>query len=219
MNTQSGPTSQIDKPAVETKEPSWIALELANEAKAREARDAAEKELMTVVLRNLPASAQPNDIVSISFALQLASVLSGEKIEVPPKAIKIPGETLERIILVLSSTGKYYYRVTAEGCHCKGFFYNKTCSHFKAGFPELSRVGPATKQAIEDYTAYLHSDYAAWATKGSAPYDFAKFTESKRDLDSIQNRLHQLTEQKKFDSKEYKNLEKVESHLCEVLGY
>ena len=39
--------------------------------------------------------------------------------------------------LVLSSTGQFYYRVTPQGCTCKGFTYRKTCRHFKAAFPEL----------------------------------------------------------------------------------
>jgi hypothetical protein len=51
--------------------------------------------------------------------------------------VKMPETPYEPIALVLSSTGQFYYRVTPQGCTCKGFAYRKTCRHFKAAFPEL----------------------------------------------------------------------------------
>lgn len=219
MEVKTGLTSQTNSTAVEP-DASLIALESVQEAKAREAREKAQAELIQTVAKHLPENAQfTTDIASVSFALKLQTVLSGEKCEIPPKIIKFPGESLERVALILSSTGKFYYRVSAQRCPCKGFHFNKKCSHFKAGFPELEKIGPATQKEIEDYTAYLHSDYAAWAVKGYPPYEFAKFIELSRDAAKVQARLHELADQKKFDCKEYRELEKVEHNLAVALGF
>jgi hypothetical protein len=49
----------------------------------------------------------------------------------------MPETPYEQIALVLSSTGQFYYRVTPQGCTCKGYLYRGKCRHFKAAFPEL----------------------------------------------------------------------------------
>lgn len=218
--TQSGPTSQKGETVAPTieKGPSWIALELLDEKKAIEARLAAEA-LEAEIRKNLPSSTPSEDVIPVWWALKLVGILTGSKCDIPPQTIRMPETEFEQIVLELSSTGKYYYRVTASHCPCKGFHYNHNCSHFKRAFPKLARIGPISQTDIEDYKFYLSNPHALFKKQHTAPYEIAKFIEMNRDVAKIQAKLAELADQKKFDSAEYKRLEKDEYRYAVALGF
>jgi hypothetical protein len=74
----------------------------------------------------------------VRFVQALVEVMTGHATTAKPDMIKMPETVYEPIALVLSSTGQFYYRVTPQGCTCKGFAYRGYCRHFKAAFPELA---------------------------------------------------------------------------------
>lgn len=82
-----------------------------------------------------PASSE--GMFEVRFVQALIEIMTGRAITAKPDMVKMPETPYEQIALVLSSTGQFYYRVTPQGCTCKGFFYSNTCRHFKAAFPEL----------------------------------------------------------------------------------
>ena len=88
----------------------------------------------------LPPAASEG-MFEVRFVQALVEVMTGRPTVAKPDMVKMPETDYEPIALVLSSTGQFYYRVTPQGCTCKGFAYRKTCRHFKAAFPELAAQG------------------------------------------------------------------------------
>lgn len=84
----------------------------------------------------LPPAASEG-MFEVRFVQALVEIMTGRATVAKPDMVKMPETPYEQIALVLSSTGQFYYRVTPQGCTCKGFVFRKTCRHFKAAFPEL----------------------------------------------------------------------------------
>ncbi len=120
--------------AIEKQEASWLVQEmLAERVKANaqaEAQNVTEK-------KPLPPSFSEG-MFEVRFVQALVEVMTGRPTTAKVDMIKMPETIYEPIALVLSSTGQFYYRVTPQGCTCKGYAYRKICRHFKAAFPELA---------------------------------------------------------------------------------
>ena len=84
----------------------------------------------------LPPAASEG-MFEVRFVQALVEIMTGRATVAKPDMVKMPETPYEQIALVLSSTGQFYYRVTPQGCTCKGFVYRGKCRHFKAAFPEL----------------------------------------------------------------------------------
>jgi hypothetical protein len=84
----------------------------------------------------LPPAASEG-MFEVRFVQALVEIMTGRATTAKPDMVKMPETPYEPIALVLSSTGQFYYRVTPQGCTCKGFAYRKICRHYKAAFPEL----------------------------------------------------------------------------------
>jgi hypothetical protein len=82
-----------------------------------------------------PASSE--GMFEVRFVQALVEIMTGRATTAKPDMVKMPETPYEPIALVLSSTGQFYYRVTPNGCTCKGYLYRGKCRHFKAAFPEL----------------------------------------------------------------------------------
>jgi hypothetical protein len=95
----------------------------------------AEAERIKAKLPLPPTSSE--GMFEVRLVQALVEVMTGRATVAKPDMVKMPETPYEQIALVLSSTGQFYYRVTPQGCTCKGFLYRKTCRHFKAAFPEL----------------------------------------------------------------------------------
>jgi hypothetical protein len=113
----------------------------------------AEKERMKQAANQMAASAQAEaqrikaklplppaaseGMFEVRLVQALVEVMTGRATTAKPDMVKMPETPYEPIALVLSSTGQFYYRVTPNGCTCKGYLYRGKCRHFKAAFPEL----------------------------------------------------------------------------------
>jgi hypothetical protein len=82
----------------------------------------------------------------------LVEILTGRPSAARPQKIMMPETIFEKIVLELSSTEQFYYRVTEQGgCTCKGWYYSKRygvgyCRHYADAFPEQA----ARNKAIID---------------------------------------------------------------------
>jgi hypothetical protein len=121
---------------------SWLVDEmLAENERMRQVADQAkanaqaEAERIKAKLPLPPAASE--GMFEVRFVQALVEIMTGRATVAKPDMVKMPETPYEQIALVLSSTGQFYYRVTPQGCTCKGFVYRKTCRHFKAAFPEL----------------------------------------------------------------------------------
>jgi len=88
----------------------------------------------------------------VRFVQALVEIMTGRATTARPDMVKMPETPYEPIALVLSSTGQFYYRVTPQGCTCKGFARRMVCRHFKAAFPELAAQrenGNASERRLE----------------------------------------------------------------------
>jgi len=121
---------------------SWLVEDmLAEQQRMKQAADQAkanaqaEAERIKAKLPLPPAASE--GMFEVRFVQALVEIMTGRATTAKPDMVKMPETPYEHIALVLSSTGQFYYRVTPQGCTCKGFFYRKTCRHFNAAFPEL----------------------------------------------------------------------------------
>ena len=130
----------------ESKPASWMAEELlAEKERIKQAADRAAADAQAEAQRikakmPLPPAASEG-MFEVRFVQALVEIMTGRATAAKPDMVKMPETDYEPIALVLSSTGQFYYRVTPQGCTCKGFTYRKTCRHFKAAFPELVAQG------------------------------------------------------------------------------
>ena len=126
----------------EAKPASWMVKDmLAEQQRMKQAGNQmaagaqAEAERIKAKMPLPPASSE--GMFEVRFVHALIEVMTGRATTAKPDMVKMPETLYEPIALVLSSTGQYYYRVTPQGCACKGFLYRGKCRHFKAAFPEL----------------------------------------------------------------------------------
>jgi hypothetical protein len=129
---------------------SWLVEDmLAEKQRIKQAADQAkasaqaEAERIKAKLPLPPASSE--GMFEVRFVQALVEIMTGRATVAKPDMVKMPETLYEPIALVLSSTGQFYYRVTPNGCTCKGFLYRKKCRHFKAAFPELAKEMEAAK--------------------------------------------------------------------------
>ena len=126
----------------EAKPASWLVEDmLAEQQRMRQVADQAKVIVQAEAQRikakmPLPPAASEG-MFEVRFVQALVEIMTGRATVAKPDMVKMPETPYEQIALVLSSTGQFYYRVTPQGCTCKGFVYRKTCRHFKAAFPEL----------------------------------------------------------------------------------
>jgi len=85
----------------------------------------------------------------------LVEILTGRPTQVRPQKIEMPETIYERIVLILSSTEQFYYRVTEQqGCTCKGWYYSMQrydvgyCRHYADAFPEQAAHNKAIIEQI-----------------------------------------------------------------------
>ncbi|MGB7570634.1 MAG: hypothetical protein WBL87_02645 [Methanothrix sp.] len=124
----------------DTRPASWMAEELlAEKERIKQAADRAEAQRIKAKMPLPPAASE--GMFEVRFVQALVEVMTGRATVAKPDMVKMPETDYETIALVLSSTGQFYYRVTPQGCTCKGFVYRKTCRHFKAVFPDLAAQG------------------------------------------------------------------------------
>jgi len=121
---------------------SWLVDEmLAEQQRMRQVADRmaagaqAEAERIKAKMPLPPAASE--GMFEVRFVQALVEIMTGRATVAKPDMVKMPETPYEQIALVLSSTGQFYYRVTPNGCTCKGYLYRGKCRHFKAAFPEL----------------------------------------------------------------------------------
>ena len=121
---------------------SWLVDEMLSEQQrmrqvADQAKTNAQAETERIKAKLPLPPAASEGMFEVRFVQALVEIMTGRATVAKPDMVKMPETPYEPIALVLSSTGQFYYRVTPQGCTCKGFFYRNTCRHFKAAFPEL----------------------------------------------------------------------------------
>jgi len=101
----------------------------------------------------------------------LVEILTGRPTQIRPQKIEMPETIFERIVLVLSSTEQFYYRVTESSCTCKGWHYSMQrygigkCRHHTLAFPEIARENA---RQIEQMKAQRTGQVARKATASSS---------------------------------------------------
>jgi hypothetical protein len=128
--------------ATKATQASWMVEDMLAEKKrlmqvADQAKASAQAEAERIKNKLPLPPAASEGMFEVRFVQALVEIMTGRATVAKPDMVKMPETPYEQIALVLSSTGQFYYRVTPQGCTCKGFFYRKTCRHFKAAFPEL----------------------------------------------------------------------------------
>jgi hypothetical protein len=126
----------------ESKREDWLVEEmLFEQQRMKQAADQmaanAQAEAQRIKAKMPLPPAASEGMFEVRFVQALVEVMTGRATVAKPDMVKMPETPYEPIALVLSSTGQFYYRVTPQGCTCKGFAYRKICRHFKAAFPEL----------------------------------------------------------------------------------
>lgn len=101
----------------------------------------------------------------------LVEILTGRPTQIRPQKIEMPETIFEKIVLVLSSTEQFYYRVTESSCTCKGWHYSMQrygigkCRHHTLAFPEIARENA---RQIEQMKAQRTGQVARKATASSS---------------------------------------------------
>jgi len=120
---------------------------ILQDIKAREAADEAEKERLTEKARKLPLPQPTTEGKFEARIVQaLVEIMTGRPTTAKPGMIKFPETPFEPIVLVLSSTDQFYYRVTASSCSCKGWAYRGKCRHHSLAFPEEAKASAERRQ-------------------------------------------------------------------------
>ncbi|MDD2837117.1 MAG: hypothetical protein PHY05_13330 [Methanothrix sp.] len=121
---------------------SWLVEDMLAEQQrmkqvADQAKASAQAEAERIKAKMPLPPAASEGMIEVRFVQALVEIMTGRATTAKPDMVKMPETPYEQIALVLSSTGQFYYRVTPQGCTCKGFLYRRKCRHFKAAFPEL----------------------------------------------------------------------------------
>lgn len=117
---------------------------LATHAEELAAPARAEAQRMKVEAAKLPLpQLQGEGMYEARVVQALVEILTGRPTAVRPQKIEMPETIFEKIVLVLSSTEQFYYRVTEQGgCTCKGWHFSAKqfdigyCRHYADAFPE-----------------------------------------------------------------------------------
>lgn len=125
----------------------WIVEDLLKE-KAGQAATKAQAEAQRIKEKMPLPPANSEGKFEARFVQALIEIMTGRPTSTKPDMVRMPETPFEPIALVLSSTGQFYYRVTAKGgCACKGYAYRKTCRHYKTAFPEMVAKAEEKPQA------------------------------------------------------------------------
>lgn len=85
----------------------------------------------------------------------LVEIMTGRPTIAKPQKIELPQTIYEPIVLELSSTEQFYYRVTPSSCTCKGWHYSAKnygvgkCRHHIDAFPEQAAKNNAKIERIK----------------------------------------------------------------------
>ena len=129
--------------APEAKPASWMVEDMLAEQQrikqsAGQAAASAQAEAQRIKAKMPLPPAASEGMFEVRFVQALVEIMTGRATTAKPDMVKMPETAYEPIALVLSSTGQFYYRVTPQGCTCKGFAYRGICRHIKAAFPEIT---------------------------------------------------------------------------------
>ena len=129
--------------APEAKPASWMVEDMLAEQQriklsAGQAAASAQAEAQRIKAKMPLPPAASEGMFEVRFVQALVEIMTGRATTAKPDMVKMPETAYEPIALVLSSTGQFYYRVTPQGCTCKGFAYRGICRHIKAAFPEIA---------------------------------------------------------------------------------
>lgn len=136
----------------EAKQASWLVEDmLAEQQRMRQVADQmaagaqAEAQRMKEAALKLPL---PESLTEGKYEARivqaLVEILTGRPTRARPQKIMMPETIFESIVLELSSTEQFYYRVTPGHCTCKGWFYSMErfgigkCRHHTDAFPEIA---------------------------------------------------------------------------------
>ncbi len=187
-----------------TKEASWMVKEmLAEQQRIKQAVDEtaanAQAEAQKIKEKMPLPLAESEGKFEARFVQALIEVMTGRPTTGKPDMVKMPETIYERIVLVLSSTGQFYYRVTPQGCTCKGYAYRNNCRHYKLAFPELAAERDAVKakaspkaakpkpKAAKKLSPEQAKEAVTQALKGK--YPLFKYVRSGEMMDSITLRI------------------------------
>ena len=160
-------------------------LSLEEKARRRAARQARKEAAQTKPAE--PVEAEPKKkplpiastegkyearVVSLLF-----EVMTGQPTNGRPQLVRMPETVYEPIVLVLSSTEQFYYRVTPTSCTCKGWAYRHKCRHNALAFPEDAKA-----QAEENARARNLTEESAAAQAQSSALDAVKAALQERGL-------------------------------------
>lgn len=196
-------TATLSRPEAQEKETSWMVQEMQAEAERLKAEPGqaaasakAEAQRLKEKMPLPPASSEGK--FEARFVQALIEIMTGKPTTTKPDMVRMPETPFEPIALVLSSTGQFYYRVTARGgCTCKGYAYRKTCRHYQTAFPEMAtkteseekpqarqkpkkeKVTPAMlSEKAQEITEHLKRDFPELFkyARASKPGEFEKIT-------------------------------------------
>jgi hypothetical protein len=147
----------------ESKREDWLVSEMLSEQQrmrqvADQAKTNGQAEAQRIKAKMPLPPAASEGMFEVRFVQALVEIMTGRATVAKPDMVKMPETPYESIALVLSSTGQFYYRVTPQGCTCKGFVFRNTCRHFKAAFPELvapreNRIGSGSRREVRQVKA------------------------------------------------------------------
>lgn len=192
--------------ATEITQASWMVQEmLAEKQRIKQAADetAADAQAESIKEKMPLPLTESDGKFEVRFVQALVEIMTGRPTTAKPDMVKMPETIYEPIVLVLSSTEQFYYRVTPQGCTCKGYAYRKNCRHFKAAFPELAAKKNAAKakaspkapakaakpkpKAVKELSPEEAKEAVTLALKGK--YSLFKYVRSGEMMDTLTLRI------------------------------
>jgi hypothetical protein len=212
----------------EEKQASWMVQDmLAEQQRIKQAADrmaaGAQAEAQRIKAKMPLPPAASEGMFEVRFVQALVEIMTGRATVAKPDMVKMPETPYEQIALVLSSTGQFYYRVTPQGCTCKGFVYRGKCRHFKAAFPELvaqreNGIGSESRLRGRQVKAPSQKSKAGRKNTESVPA-LANSKRVKEYQEYLQNdyAAHRMHEFRPMDYKNFckaaRRLEKIQARL------
>ena len=215
----------------EAKQASWLVEDmLAEKQRIKQAADRmaasaqAEAERIKAKMPLPPAASEGK--FEVRFVQALVEIMTGRATVAKPDMVKMPETPYEPIALVLSSTGQFYYRVTPQGCTCKGFVFRGKCRHFKAAFPELvaQRENGSGSESREVRQVKAPSQKSKAGRKNTESIPALANSKRVKEYEEYLQNDHAAHRVREFQPMDYKNfckaarrLEKIQARL-KVLG-
>ena len=212
----------------EAKQASWLVEDmLAEKERVQRAADrmaasaqAASERIKAKLPRPLAAS---EGMFEVRFVQALVEIMTGRATVAKPDMVKMPETPYEQIALVLSSTGQFYYRVTPQGCTCKGYIFRGKCRHFKAAFPELvaQRENGSGSESRREVRQVMASSQKSKVGR-KKPESIPALADSKRvkEYEEYLQNDHAAHRVREFQPMDYKNfcraarrLEKIQARI------